>query len=220
MREEFRYFYIKKGEVVESERKPGRIFHFGTPKAPHPQRRGVTSRKGELSIHDDCSLNTLKFSKVTPQILVGSYPRSRADLQLLKENNVSAIFSIQSERDFRSHGLSPHYFKLLCEEHGIKFRLYEIEDMNNADFIERADGGLSILSELVREGMTVYIHCSAGMYRSPQMIVLYLAMCEQNSVEQAIHTVKSTHPFARPSSRVIREAIGVIRSRHRSNHSF
>lgn len=57
---------------------------------------------------------------------------------MLKDHNITAIFSIQSERDFKSHGISPHYFKLLCQDYGIKFKRYAIEDMNNEDFVERA----------------------------------------------------------------------------------
>lgn len=104
----------------------------------HPQRKGVTYYRAEVTIHDNCRLNDLKFSQVTPQIYVGSYPKSSADLEMLKENNISAIFSIQSERDFKHHGISPHFFKLLCQEHGIKYKRYAIEDMDNNDFVERA----------------------------------------------------------------------------------
>ena len=64
----------------------------------------------------------------------------------MKEQSISAIFSIQSERDFKKHGISQHYFNLLCDEHSIKFKSYSIEDMNNHDFIKKAEGGVNILS--------------------------------------------------------------------------
>jgi hypothetical protein len=33
----------------------------------------------------------------------------------LKELNITSILSIQSEKDFKKNGLSPHYLKLLCD---------------------------------------------------------------------------------------------------------
>ncbi len=67
------------------------------------------------------------------------------------------------------------------------------------------------MNELIKEGMKVYIHCSAGIYRSPQMIALYLAVCDHYTVEQAISIVTSNHPFARPSSKVIKDAMSTMR---------
>lgn len=89
--------------------------------------------------------------------------------------------------------------------------------MNNDDFVLRAEGGLKILNELLKEGLNVYIHCSAGIYRSPQMIALYLAIFEHQTVEQAIQVVKSNHPFARPNTKVVKDAIGMIRYRRSRN---
>lgn len=65
---------------MERERKPGRIFNFNAQTAPHPQRRSVTYSRGDIEINDDCSLNALKFSQITPKIYVGSYPKSLADI--------------------------------------------------------------------------------------------------------------------------------------------
>ena len=181
--QEFRYYYIRKRETVERERKPGRIFKFMQQKALHPQRRGVTHQKGEISIFDDCSFNALKISQVTANIFVGGYPKTAKDLELLKKSNISAILSIQSDQDFKNHGISPHYFELLCEEHSIRFRRHAIEDMDSADFINKAEGGATLLSDLLKEGGKVYVHCSAGIYRSPQMIALYLTLFEHYPLE-------------------------------------
>jgi len=65
---------------MERERKPGRIFNFYAQNTPHPQRKMVSSTKGEICIEDECSLNALKFSQITSKIYVGSYPKSLADI--------------------------------------------------------------------------------------------------------------------------------------------
>lgn len=48
--------------------------------------------------------------------------------------------------------------------------------MNNDDFVSKAEGGVRLMRELLRDGERVYVHCSAGIYRSPQMIALYLTL--------------------------------------------
>lgn len=37
---------------MESERRPGRIFNFSRQNATHPQRKGVSYTKGDISIND------------------------------------------------------------------------------------------------------------------------------------------------------------------------
>jgi protein-tyrosine phosphatase len=73
-----------------------------------------------------------------------------------------------------------------------------------------------MMRDLIRDGEKVYVHCSAGIYRSPQMIALYLTIFERYSLEQAVSTVKANHPYAKPNARVVREAVGLIQL-HRSN---
>lgn len=105
---------------------------------------------------------------------------------------------------------------MLCQEHGVKYKRYSILDMNNDDFVSKAEGGVRMMRELIREGEKVYVHCSAGIYRSPQMIALYLTLFERYSLEQAVSTVKASHPYAKPNAKVVRDAAGLIQL-HRSN---
>ena len=58
--------------------------------------------------------------------------------------------------------------------------------MNNNDFIQKAEGGVKLLNELLKRDNKVYIHCSAGKYRSPQMIALYLNIVDNYPIEKAI----------------------------------
>ena len=142
--------------------------------------------------------------------MVGSYPRSSADLEKLISHKVTAIFSIQSERDYKKHGLTPHFLNLLCQESGLRYQRYSILDMNNDDFINKAEGGLKILRDMIKSGERVYVHCTAGIYRSPQMIALYLTIFDKYSLEEAVHFIKRNHPYAKPNCKVIKNTIGMM----------
>ncbi len=83
---------------------------------------------------------------------MGSYLKSASDLQKLKQNHITSILSIQSEKDFTRNNISPHYLQVLCQENQINYKKYAIEDMNNKDFISKAEGGLKIMEGLLRSG--------------------------------------------------------------------
>lgn len=191
--------------MLQSERKPGRVLLFVRQNCPHPYREGVAHPRGEIVVTDQCNIHELVFSRINSRLCVGGYPRDAGDIRKLKSEGVTGILSIQSERDYSSHGLSPHYLSLLCEESAVRYQTYSIEDMNNQDFIERAQGAVRKLREMLRESGKVYVHCTAGIYRSPQIIALYLAQFQDYSVEQAVDMVKMNHPLARPNCKVITE---------------
>jgi hypothetical protein len=51
-KEQFYYYYIRKGSVIQSERRPGRVFLFNNQKITHPYRRRVSHPRGEISVVD------------------------------------------------------------------------------------------------------------------------------------------------------------------------
>jgi protein-tyrosine phosphatase len=54
--------------------------------------------------------------------------------------------------------------------------------MNNQDFVNKAEGAVKMMTDLLKDGGKVYVYCSAGIYRSPQIIALYLSMFQNYSV--------------------------------------
>ena len=52
-------------------------------------------------------------------------------------------------------------------------------------------GALSLMRKILkRKDSKVYVHCSAGMYRSPQIVILYLTILEGYLPEDAIKLVR------------------------------
>lgn len=78
--------------------------------------------------------------------------------------------------------------------------------MNNKDFLTKSGKAVRLLESLIRQGHKVYVHCSAGVYRSPQIVVLYLMLIKKITSEEAVEFVKQKHPFARPNQRLINSA--------------
>lgn len=70
-------------------------------------------------------------------------------------------------------------------------------------------GAIQLLSKMVEGNKKVYVHCSAGMYRSPQIVALFLILNQNYSVEEAIKLVKSRHRFARPNPETVHCALNL-----------
>lgn len=45
---------------------------------------------------------------------------------------------------------------------------------------------------------TVYVHCTAGIFRSPQLVILYFIKFMNYNLQDAIKLIKSKRPFIHP----------------------
>lgn len=51
-KEQIYYYYIKKSNVIQSERRPGRVLLFKNQKSVHPYRKKVINPRGEIYVVD------------------------------------------------------------------------------------------------------------------------------------------------------------------------
>ncbi len=68
-----------------------------------------------MEIYEECYFNELNYSKITDKIYLGSYLNTTQDFELLKAQGITGILSIQTQKDYKSHSLSPHYLELLAK---------------------------------------------------------------------------------------------------------
>jgi protein-tyrosine phosphatase len=90
----------------------------------------------------------------------------------------------------------------LCElyqRHGIKAINIEIVDRKNRDFVAKCRHALKVLTFMVEKYGKVYVHCTAGIYRSPQLIVLFLVHRRRMTLNDALDLIKRRRSFVRPS---------------------
>jgi len=89
--------------------------------------------------------------------------------------------------------------------------------MNKKDFLIKCVGAIQLLKNLINGNKKVYVHCSAGVYRSPQIVVLYLILTNNYTPEEAVEFVKSRHPFARPNPQVVSHALEILSRNNKAN---
>ena len=148
----------------------------------------------------------MNLDQVFPQVFCGSYPETTPDIDRLKQDfGVTAVLNLHSDEDV--HDLNVPWAAL--EDHyrgsGIELRRVPIRDFDQDDLRANLPEAVRVLQELIEEGHTVYVHCTAGMGRSPSVIVAYLHWVEHRDLDEAVSHVNGCRPCS-PDVQAIRLA--------------
>jgi protein-tyrosine phosphatase len=133
----------------------------------------------------------MEFDQILPQLFVGSRPRVAEDVdELAREAGISAVLNLQTDEDMSWYdidwqNLEAHYRKTEIEVVRCPVRDFDPEDLR-----EKLPECVHKLKELLEAGRTVYLHCTAGVNRSPTVAAAYLHRCRGWDVENAVAYVK------------------------------
>jgi hypothetical protein len=104
----------------------------------------------------------------------------------LEKNGITAILC-----------LAPEFWRTLTEGGYFGERKRFLVDINDGETVEGkyVDTALNILNSWMKYGETIFIHCAAGISRSPTMTIAYLTMAKEfASWEEAERHVWSCRP--------------------------
>ena len=129
------------------------------------------------------------FDRIVDDVFVGTAPASPIDVARLAQGGFSALLNLQTDSDFRVHGidwsaLERHYF----ESDMATYRV-PIVDFDDDDLSGKLVGAARTLDDIVARHQRVYVHCTAGMQRSPSVVIAWLAWHRGMDMERAITTV-------------------------------
>lgn len=124
------------------------------------------------------------------QLCLGPAPRNLDDLQTLKSEGVISVLSVCVESDFRPLPQLADWFE---------WRWFPLPDHRSGRPPEPAE--LSSCLELLAELMAkppVYVHCLAGMERSPLLVLVWLMQHRRLNLQQALDYLQQVHPGTNP----------------------
>jgi atypical dual specificity phosphatase len=148
----------------------------------------------------------MNLDQVFPQVFCGSYPESIADVDRLRQDfAVTAVLNLHTDEDMDElsvpwTALEDHY-----RRSGIEVRRVPVRDFDPDDLQRKLPECVRVLRALIEDGHTVYAHCTAGMGRSPTVVVAYLHWVEQRDLDEAAGHVISCRPCS-PDLHAIRAA--------------
>lgn len=116
----------------------------------------------------------IDYNHIQPRLLVGTLPQSSHDVETLrKEEGVTAVLNLQTDGDLRMYGFAEPLESLYAGS-SVKLCRMPVRDFDESDLQERLPECVAVLDELLKEGHTVYLHCTAGVNRSPTVAIAYL----------------------------------------------
>eukprot|EP00850_Spirogloea_muscicola_P004004 SM000017S02744 [mRNA] locus=s17:173:3853:+ [translate_table: standard] len=142
---------------------------------------------------------TLNWDYITPNIMVGSCPRSSADIdRLVDEGGVQAILNLQSDLCFEALEIPYQSIRSRAVERGVLLHRVPTRDFDRGDQAMMLPEAVRTINMLVSRGFKVYVHCTAGINRATLAVVGYLTFVQGMTVDEAVKVVRTARSVAHP----------------------
>ncbi|HET7213341.1 MAG TPA: dual specificity protein phosphatase family protein [Terriglobia bacterium] len=148
----------------------------------------------------------IDYNRIQPQLLVGTSPESQQEVEALRrDEGVTAVMNLQTDGDLRTVRFFAEPLEKLYAGSSVEIRRVPVRDFDELHLQERLPACVAALHQLLEKGHTVYLHCTAGVNRSPTVAVAYLHWCLGWELESAVEHVESCRPCS-PKVQAIRQA--------------
>ena len=142
----------------------------------------------------------LNWNVVRHDLVVGSCPRTPSDLDALRvETRVSAVLSVQHDDCLAKQEIDYPRQVRYGRRLGLTMERCPLRDFDPADQQRGLPAAVCALYGLLRQGHRVYIHCTAGINRSPLVVLTYLTLIEGMSLEEAMTLLLRARPAVCPT---------------------
>lgn len=133
------------------------------------------------------------FTDLDDELAVGSHPHAPEHVVALATHGVKAVVCLQSDDDLRSRGVQWTYMWQFYLRSGIAVTRVPVIDFDRADLARHLDAAVEAVVTHHREGRKVFVHCNAGVNRSPSVVIGFLMRSRGYSLETATAWVADRH---------------------------
>lgn len=128
---------------------------------------------------------TLRRSQITPQLFLGGQYSSRG-FNILKKRGITGIVSMRSDAR-----------KGLPDIGEVRLLHLPTPDQE-APALEKLETGADFITQEIKNGGRVYVHCAHGEGRGPSMVIAYLISTGM-TYDDALKQVIAVRGFAKPT---------------------
>ncbi|CAD8199088.1 unnamed protein product [Paramecium octaurelia] len=153
----------------------------------------------------------INYNRVFENLYVGSFIYID-EIRILQDLGVNAILNLQTVEDLINKDLPEDYFdQLHCQSQslGIIYLQCPIKDCNKRSYLQNGIDAYQTLRKLLDQGKCVYVHCTDGIQRSVQTIILYMVQDLNYTLEQAIELVQVIRPRSKPIREVLQKVLNL-----------
>ncbi len=147
----------------------------------------------------------MNFDQILPTLYVGSYPATTEDIDRLKTTGITAVVNVQSDDDCYHLSIDWPNLQAYYEQVGLEVHRVKVQDFHDEELRARLPDVVAQIQHALEQGHTVYVHCSAGVNRSPSAVICYLHWIQGWSLEDAQQHVCSAR-MCDPVMSVVRQA--------------
>ncbi len=140
----------------------------------------------------------INFSRIEPAIFIGSAPQSPLDVSRLAQMKITAVLSLQSDADFKSHKINWGELQGAYQASNIEVERFPIIDFDEVDLSEKLPAPVAALHRLLAVQHRVYVHCNAGICRAPATVLTYLCHHRGMSVDDGLTYLRKERPQVHP----------------------
>lgn len=139
-----------------------------------------------------------KFSWILPdKLAVGPFPKSDSSITYLSRMGITAVLCLTEKFEV---GIPEEIYNRFVWERvampdGARGGIPTPEDFESA---------IAVLERWQRKGHVVYLHCLAGIGRSPAICAAYLVKSQGLEIDEAILYIKERRPIANPDVHQVR----------------
>ncbi|MBI4850487.1 MAG: dual specificity protein phosphatase family protein [Acidobacteria bacterium] len=135
----------------------------------------------------------IHFNRILPNLYVGTVPKTFDDVErLIREAGISAVINLQTDDDFEWYQVDWPKIQQYYEKRNIEFVRKPVQDFQLEDLRDKLPDCAKVVDDFAHNGHIIYLHCTAGINRSPTVAIGYLYSYLGYDMETAIRTVKGS----------------------------
>lgn len=149
----------------------------------------------------------INFDRIEADIFIGSAPQNSVDASRLKQMKITAVLSLQSDQDFKTHRIDWKKLQSVYQYNDITVQRFPIIDFDESDLAKRLFEPVKALHLLLTNGHRVYVHCNAGVCRAPATVLTYLCHYRGMTIEAGMEYIRRNRPQANPYKSAVKTAL-------------
>lgn len=163
-----------------------------------------------LLIHDENFVSLFKYDKIGKlPLYVGPYPQNNNDLMILKNIGIKVILNLQSDDDIKYRQIDINNIISFCKDNNIEIIRVPIHEQSQSELECKLKNAADVIHNALdnNNNKCIYVHCTSGMNRSIDVIVMYLVLYKEYTLQQAGEYVKMFRRIACVNYKAIQNAL-------------
>lgn len=143
---------------------------------------------------------TLNWNDVRSDLVIGSCPIAPDDIDTIQQQTrATAILSLQTDACRQAFDIDDSGLVQRAAARGLHLVNTPMLDFNPPDQRLNLPAAVRALGLLLAAEHRVYVHCTAGLNRSPLVVLAYLSFVELVAPDEALAFIREARPAADPS---------------------